>query len=733
MPIVLMPDGHRVNMPDNPTPDQLDALSQIHDQLLQNQVDTMQQQADAAANAGRPSDVMPVRSTTTPQLDSLKGQLRASQSTTARNEADQGGLLDKAEYWGKQLGSAAVRGALAPLALGYKAVSLLPGNGDNFRIGGVSPDDMQRSISQFGLEPQTTAEKYATSATEGLAGALVGPPSWGAAVSGVTSGLGAQAADQLTGGVNNPLARIAGGLVGGSIPTVYQALTPNAEKLISKAMRYVPREDAADAPRLKNILNENGIDYLNSQLFGNKSTLPDLVATAARHPDARPKLVAATENIPEQAKGAVGQWIENNLPPLNGSSIDVLDQVQNQADDHIKSLYNQSNQIYKRLMPNADAPMDQGVTQGILDKLKNTADDPEYFGRLSAGEGFLDKVANKINDANAPKNIGPYSLRDRMRAVVNPQATPDHADATLGSRLWSVFSPQDRYRQDPVTLLEMNNMVKDMNTLAEQEGYKGLAPAIAKTILKDATPQFDAARAAKADFIATRVNPVQKGLVGQLAQAGGGPQADRLTARDSMLNLVFPDTRSQPQAIGELTTNLGGDATGKLTAAYMNRASNQVFKDTPGLGLHQPFDYIAQIAGNDAKRANLTQAISDYNPAAMQSFNDMADALRTTKHLNIPGGIDTSQVLEQAGSNPLNYLANAFYTTRRYITDKTSKKAMTQIADIMTAPDGIQQIMQIAASPMDTPLRPYAQAVIASMQNQSQPQPNGESSNAVQR
>lgn len=545
--------------------------------------------------------------------------------------------------------------------------------------------------------PQTTAGKHAGSIGQGMVAALAGPSgltSVGRNLAiGAAGGEGGELGDRLLGG--NGLGRFAGSLVGGGVAAGVSAMTPNATKLVKQAVSQVPEPDWRRAGVLEGLLENQGISHLKSQLLGPSSTLDDLATVAASHPSVRPHLISAVKNSPEEARKAFQVWSDATLPPNVASRRGILEDVQGTAENAIGVLKKTANAKYTEALP-------EGVSA-------------ERYGK-----GFIDTLRGELNTlVKDPDRYGPN---------------------TAGGQAITNFVNNHLPELKPFQTVPkgyINNLVKELNTIAEKEGYKGLPVKDIRGILKSFTDDdFGAARAAKTAFMETNVNPVERGLAGQLAQMGGGTRPDKFTAKETALNIVFPDHTPQPQEILKLGKDLGGEPVGQLFREYLAKNMEKAVRlRAETQSLQAPFNFLQSIAGTNAQRQNLEAALavvakdSGVNPATIRNgFYKLMRAFETTKDLRLPPSVDRATLAQQAGVNMPGMLVAPHSRFGRYLWEKTTEKTYKKIANIITSKDGLKQLEQIAKAPDNKTALVLARTVAVSAlseEEDSQMKPQG--------
>lgn len=384
MAIVKMPDGALVEMPDNPSPEQLRALSQLH-------------------------------------------------------PAETGGLLDQVVHAAKVGGSALVRGALGLPSL------LASGNANDYNERAYGPGSMVappeggppmdakkplEQVADIGPKPTSTAGKYAVAGLEGVGGTLGGPGGLVKnAVIGLGTGLGSEVGGQATRTPTrpdgNPLARILGGLAGGGGVALAQLYPNNARNIIKNSTKGVTEADFRAAEEQAADREAHGIPGLASQHLGPNSSLDDVVNRASGNQSVRPTILQATRDLSDKAHTAVKAWADSELPIQTDDRRSFLLKLQEAAAKREQDLLDQKNQVFAGKLPAGingqvypEAYMG-ALRKDILDMSKTGA-----FGNSTDGGRFLqnyvaDKLATKGNGMSKTELGNLYNEIDAYGAANN--------------------------------------------------------------------------------------------------------------------------------------------------------------------------------------------------------------------------------------------------------------------------------------------------------------------------
>jgi len=490
--------------------------------------------------------------------------------------------------------------------------------------------------------------------------------------------------------------RLVGGLIGGGAASLIARHVPNVQNIIRDAMKGVQPADIARALTLRDVVNRAGIPSAATQFFGGKTTLPEVFARAASNPAVRPTVDVALEGTNTKAAEALRNWQSQHLPQTGAAGQALLTDIQEAADAHMGGLWDKAKQGYVDALP-PDAsriPYPPQRVDSIVNTLRSIAGSPDKFGAGTTGGDFLSGIAQRISD-----------LGKKTKTVWDAHGVPSQV-------------------RDDVQAGHVNNILKDLNTRAEAEGYKNLPLTDAKNALRAATPEFQPSRDAMSKVIEDEVNPAKRGLVGQIAEMGGGVRDDKFTAKESIISLVLNDHNKQPAQIAELGTQIGNSRIGAILDTYINRKTAETIKGSKNRAseLQQPFDLQAKIRGtsDSALRANVDAALrasAKYQkvPAAdlQKGFHSLLDGLETYRDLKVPAGIDKSSIDAAASRNAAAYALRPGFTGAHKIEDYLLRKVHKRIVEMALSPDGVEQLVAIGKSPKPEVLHTFIQSLIA--------------------
>lgn len=259
MPVVKMPDGTLVDMPDNPAPD---------------------------------------------QLEKLKGLLSSASN----------GVMDAA----KNIGTGLYKGALGlPAMFAENAPALDPGGMPVDRMGAEQPrPQISNMLNNSGYQPKTAGERFVNSMSQGVGGAMLGPggvlsPLKTAAI-GASSGAGSEVGANLFG--DNALSRVLGGLAGGmGAGLATSAKTTRADMAREALSDTRPQDlDAARAAMVQS--RAAGVPTNLSQAMPRESNIDSLVSALANNQYGK-KVTEQLRSQPQQ----VSFGMEDQMQKLPGN------------------------------------------------------------------------------------------------------------------------------------------------------------------------------------------------------------------------------------------------------------------------------------------------------------------------------------------------------------------------------------------------------------------------------
>lgn len=653
-----MPDGTLVEMPDNPSPDQLSALQKFLSPAVEG-VKEIGRVVDKGVRGG---------------LSSLPG------------------FMGDAAMW-------LAKPAMSP---GYKGWDPAEGDPLGTNIKDSKFGDVTKAIQTAGgalppvSTPQTSVGKKAGGVLESIVSAMSGGgPStmMQRAGIGLGGGVAAEGAGAATSSPSNPegspVARLLAAVLGsGGTAVTQRLLTPNKVDLIQEGTKEMTAADWRKAYERKDTLNAAGVDSLNTQLLGPRSTMGNVVGTASQLPSVQPKIATAVANIPEQSQKAVQNWSNTNLNPGLPERREVLHDVQGAAEEALASIRKRAGNDYASAVP-----------AGLNDSRYT----PPYVRAMA------DEMAAKV------KEYGSTSLPGQTIQRFLEERLTDPDTGRLITRRGSI-----------------NQLYKDLNQISASTDYKGLPVGEMRSIIKKYTPEYQPARDAWHSVMEGDYQKSATGLTGDIARAGGGSSWDKASITDTVLKNVWSPSRPQPQAVFALADDIGPQKVTDLLREHISKTLNDTIKMhiSRGASAQTPYNFVAALAGTNAARQNLNAGLevaakaAGTAPADVQAgFYKLLGALATTRDLKLADHLDPTAMNQAAGKNAAAIVAAPMSRTSRLIESLTSKKAYNDIADLAISPGGLKELEAIAKAPGNKRAEAMALAIINQAQQANEEKP----------
>jgi len=662
------------------------------------------------------------------------------------------------------------------LAMPFAGVAAQAFSSDNpvtRAIGKTKFGDVAHALQTFGglvpeSKPETELGRAAANVGESVVGTMLsgGPLSLPRkAVIGASAGVGGEVAERAFPGT--PLSRIIGSVLGSFGGTALTKLRPNAPELIKETTAGMTAQDWRRAHASGKVAVDEKIDTLASQHLGPRSMLKDVVGVAATNPTAGSQLRTAVSKSQDQAEAAFQRFSSKNLPLDINERSAVLNEVQGTAAGAIDKLKQVRTQAWESAYDKELAKLQaknplMGLGAGEAQKtaaenltkaqaaLKQAMELPPITGGSVATSGAAPAVSLEVAQAGvrqaqeAAKKAGVLvSMADATKV---PQTVIQKVYENLGllasktpntTQSAKLLELQGKLKLDPENFItdgkQLNAILKDfqgglnrvnLQTSGHDAGQAKYLGSVVDNVRKDLGEAFSPIRAANEvykNLTNSTVNPAKKSLVGQIAELGGGPRADKVTAKDSVLDLVFPKNKGHPVAIEELASHIGGDAVGQLLREHLSRAmSSAATRAADGKG---PLNFTYAVAGTKDQIKNLEAALkvtaeaSGANPYAVRNgFYKLMKVFDTTKNLDVIGGIDKASLNQKAGFNLPGLLGAPASTFRRFTWETASADTYQKLAAIVTSKDGLRQLEAIAKTPDQKRIQSMAAAILLSSQ-----------------
>lgn len=526
----------------------------------------------------------------------------------------------------------------------------------------------RRLIESLDYSPQTKPGEYTKSIAEQVvpwAAGGVGRPAL-AATGALLSGGGAQLSADLFG--DNALTRGLGSFVGGFAAPAAATRFQNAKELLATHARHLRPEDYQRAREVGQTLTDVGAPHLTSQLFDVPTGLPSLAARVLENPRVGPRVLRQLGDAPAAVEAEMSTRL-GQISPLT-SRRDALDALQGGAAEAIKSAEGHARAAYTAAMPQPFRYQPQSI-KSLYDDLLDLA---ETKGATSEAGKSVMRLADKLRDSEG------NWVRDSGA---------------------------------------VNQLYKEMGQeLTRLDDFKALPVIEVKKLFKQYTPEFQPARDAFHATQTTLVEPTKRSLTGQVAQQGGGPQVDRVTAKDSMLNLLFPKDAAQPQQLVGLARDLRGtkqpDALAQGLREHLSKALEVTLAPKEGLpNLRGPGEFVSRVYGTNAQQTNMQTALAEIAKQqklaprqVVRGYDNLFKALDSYSRLIVPKESSAMEVGRIAERSLPALMVAPFGRTARALEDITRAKTHQQVADLLLSPEGLAKLEQLGRySPYSTAAR----------------------------
>ncbi len=694
MPIVKMPDGTLVDMPDNPTPELLAALKA--------------------------------------KISSPFAGAKAEGSASP-NEP---GFLDKAWTEVKNDATGAYKGLLGvPAALSNLEVA----GRRNFiegQKGKISPErqallekglqrDQQenQNFAMSGHIPTNPGEAYRQSIAGGVAGAMLGPGSIAQkALIGGVSGLASEGAGELTGSQFNPqtgqmeggstLARVGASLLGGGATGAAMTFSStNAKRLAQEALHDVKPEDLAKAQAGQEAAHAAGIQTNIAQHMPTGSNLDAYVNTLANSQHG-PVLTGQLRAQPRALEMAA----ENQLGKLPGS-------IHSDA-----TIANNAQEAATTVIENGR----KSATQAWL------AHAPEGAAVSPTSVGKLDQWLKSMADAHPNTSIENLANDVRGR-LLNPIKAAEPPPSILGANGLPMNAPPppQKYLTDA---LQLKGAVSDaldtfgprmLNTpsLAGRELQKAneIRQALKSIFKAEAKPLADA-DAAYSKVMDTVVDPLKKSVVGRIAQPLGALD-DKEAFASKMMAVLDKGTlpgasTSEIRTFGKAVAKAGqpevfADSVKTWFAKKIDAALQTKTLEAP----EQFAEVLSSQLGSSATETARSRGVRDMmatvaenqgmntkdTAAYVKGFEQFRDIISAAaKRPATVGGTNSQQIIDNSSKTATRGLGNVSVITplrqpALWWSRKVGANSLQEMDRLLSSPEGVKMLITLGSKPAMSP------------------------------
>lgn len=654
---------------------------------------------------------------------------------------------------GELTAGAAVRGAAALPALavdvGNFVQNNLPSILNPFDLGmkaaGKTDEEIEASkkrgmptsaaVSSIGPKPETTGEKYYSSAVEGVAGALAGPGGLAApvkaAIAGAASGLGAEAGGRLTN--DNVLGRLAGGVAGGTAAGVATNLAtrlrPQSADLAREAMEGITPDmlKAAQNFQAKAAASGTQIDLAQAlEAVGapanNLTTLRNVLASSRHGTDTQQVLRGQPRDLEMLGDVTVAglpgpQWSQGQAAnAVQEAATGVMNQAKKARSGEVSALYAKAGQL------------PEGARQQLLDSIDNLMDKPgttDAFNR--AAKELRAKIAGSAGTAEeAAVAAALEKLATAPRGKAKALAAQEVKAATEAAR--AVQAKPLMASDVDVAISDATGPFKGTPLSPVDPRSAGQVKNLAGTVnrqLQELSPEIKAAEAKFAQLSQDVVDPLKQSVVGRLATPRG--YRPDIEASSAKLDAIFSKgsdaqvaeaARDIPKMFNELR-KVDPDAAPAAAKAFLRSRLDKAFGSLPG-------DVIpGAVTSPDAAKALRNSLFT--SRAQEQGMRDIAVGIARSYGLNEDqvvrglnhfmqitkgmanrpdklGGLNWGDVAKAGGKSTLADVARVygflpFERVARKIEDATLARTFQQFDRILTTPEGADLLLQLSRTP----------------------------------
>ena len=682
MPLIDLPDGNQLDIPDDATPEMLSAVRQ---------------------------------------------KLKASgQFTSSMKVPEPAGALESAgRDFLQGFGSAATlpfRGA------SYLAKTFLPeGNGL-----GQGLTDMADSADQYwkGVGAKSTNSELGQATMRGVGGSATLAPTGAGVAAGAGSGVGEWTANKLSGGNPNPLlsatAQIAGGVLGG---TGYAALTrprPQSANVAREAMEGLTEADLQAAQSYKNELAAQGKDIDLAQALtatkghsNNLSSIRDYLAGKQQGNAVQGTLRGQPEQLSREAEMTVG-----SLPGHTWGSTEAANFTQETATARLKQAMGERSAAVKDMYANAgDLPPQSRNTLGAI------------LNKYATQEGATDVMKARAKEM-ADKLLG----RDpRLQTAVDTAreqvANAGSASERLAAQqqLAAANSALANASSKPLRALDVDTWIGELRGPwqgqplkvaypKEQGQIKGLAGEL-NAAFQQMSPKVQAAAGEYSRLSRELVDPLKQGPIGNLSQPHGyDPATQAMVSRfDGIMN-----KGSNPEAATSNVATAAKELAKVDPEAFQNAfkswLSSKIQNLTTSSGNGAPLSEIdpKQLkdafwsSGKGLQWQGIKDATAEMARIRGEKPEDMVRGLENLRQMTIAmadrpsaiGGLAAPDLKELGGKSLAASIVRTGTVIGRFgragegLERMTFGKTLSKFDEILTSPEGAKMLVELSKVPV---------------------------------
>lgn len=669
MPLVTMPDGTQVNMPDNPSPEQLDELER-----LTKGPSTW----DTVKSAGK---------------DLLRGALKTGAALLEGAAGQQ-----TTGFVAQQLGLPKYMQDQAPLSAG--AQQAVPGGGDG---------------------------TYRQAVMEGIGGgAISGPRQVINYAAGAGAGAGAEFGERTGGTPGAFVGGLAGGLTTGAIAGTAARARPQTAQVAREMLEGLTPKQLEQAQIFKNEMAQRGknIDLAQalkatSGYSGNVESIRDFLANRSQGNNVQRTLREQPEMLAREA-----ELTARSLPGRNLGQDQNANFVQQTAskvyEDAKKARSNDVRGLYAKA---GDLSPDQ-----VAKLVKLVQDDISQPGMSeivkTRGEAFIRKLTGKGDGLEAQIE----AARDLVNSAVTPaerinarvQLAKLNADLANRRTAPAKALDIDTAIGEFANKFEAGNPLKVADPKATGQ-VKGLAGRLNKEF-QDMSPEVKAAEQRYAYLTERDVAPLKQGPIGTLNQPSGfNPETQAQVSKFQGLMDAGTETMTDVKVsrIGTAAKELAKANPDAFEGAFKGWFAKKIDDaKTPGVG-NSPLPTVnaAQLWDSVFGDSKRWQGVQDATAAIAkirgERPEDVIRGLNNLRQLTAAvktrpdkiGGMSPTDLATMGGNSAIadsarifSYLPAGKFAQR--IEQATLNKTLTQLDTILTSPEGVKMLIKLGKQPV---------------------------------
>lgn len=584
---------------------------------------------------------------------------------------------------------------------------------------------MTQTLQGFGPKPKDTLEKYLSSIAEGVGGGLTGGPAGllRSAVIGGTSGLGSEIGAQVSGDEDAFLPRLLGGLAGGGIGALVSGRlgpSPRVQELARESLDGITPRQIDEARSFMQAAGLDGVRLDAAQALEGVGASPaglrvlrDTLANV-KEGDQTLKLLRA-QPAALQERGAT--WLATNpgkvyapeqaANNLSETATDVINAAKQARTDEVRGLYGKVGMLPDGTTQAMSKFLDDFVNKpGVSDTTKAAVAQLQTKLRVSPSGPTLAQLQAKL--AAATKASEKAALRQQIQqlSTQGSKFQPMHAkDADV--MISEFLGP---FRGTPVNPV----------TSTVRSETKGIGKGL-NELLQKASPEIKEAERRYAQISRDVVDPLKQGQVGGLATRRGynadtqAPMTkmqmlfsagrDPATGHSPLLETARKLNKQDPMAFRDAAKTY---YSGKISAAFdadiggakpTNKdAAERIYRD---LFANQP-----QYTGmKDAVTAAAESA--GVRPAeALRGLDNFAKIVKAARSQpDQLGGMTKQQIIEMAekhhGANFVRIFGFLpFERMARNLESATMSKTLREMDKLITTPEGLKILAELSRQPV---------------------------------